>query len=84
MDYIINVGMEKEELEPVLAYPEKYKAIIEAKKLVNLFYEYAEVVYMPEDDVDTNDVVWRSWDEETEEDESAYRTYLAEDLDDED
>ena len=62
-DYIINAGMEKDDLEPVLAYPDKEGAIKEAEKLVDLFYEFAEVVYMPEDDVDTNEVVWRSWDD---------------------
>lgn len=64
-DYIINAGMEKDDLEPILAYPDKDEAIRESVKLVNLFYEFAEVVYMPETDVDTNEVVWRSWDDES-------------------
>ena len=61
--YIVNAGMEKDDLEPVLAYPDKDEAISEAVRLVNLFYGFAEVVYMPETDVDTNEVVWRSWDD---------------------
>ena len=63
-DYIINVGMEKDDLEPALAYPTKDEAIREAQKLNDLFYEFTEVVYMPEDDVDTNEVIWRSWNDE--------------------
>ena len=60
-DYIINVGMEKDDLEPAFAFPTKDEAIREAQKLFDLFYEFTEVVFMPEDDVDTNEVVWRSW-----------------------
>ena len=60
-DYIINAGMEKDDLEPALAYSTKDEAIREAQKLNDLFYEFTEVVYMPEDDVDTNEVIWRSW-----------------------
>ena len=60
--YIINVGMRKNDLQPYLAAPTEEKGIIEAKIALK-FYTYAEVVYMPEDDLDTNDVVWRSWED---------------------
>lgn len=61
--YIINVGMEKDNLQPYLAAPTEDKGIIEAKIALK-FYTYAEVVYMPEDDIDTNEVVWRSWEDD--------------------
>lgn len=60
-DYIINVGDYDDELDPHdEAFSTKEEAIEEAKKLLDT-YEFTEVVYMPEDDPDTNDVVWRSW-----------------------
>lgn len=59
-DYIINVGMKKDDLQPYLAAPSKEEGIKYAKQAL-MFYRYTEVVYMPEDDVDTNEVVWRSW-----------------------
>lgn len=60
--YIINVGMEKDNLQPYLAAPTEDKGIIEAKIALK-FYTYTEVVYMPEDDIDTNEVVWKSWED---------------------
>lgn len=63
-DYIINVGDYDDELDPYhTAYSTKEEAIREAQRLLNK-YEFTEVVYMPEDDIDTNDVVWRSWEAE--------------------
>ena len=59
-DYMINVGMEKDNLQPYLASPTKEEGIKDARRVLK-FYNYTEVVYMPEDDPDTNDVVWRSW-----------------------
>ena len=61
-DYIINVGMEKDNLQPYLASPTKTAGIKDAEQALK-FYTYTEVVYMPEDDIDTNEVVWRSWKE---------------------
>jgi hypothetical protein len=57
--YIINAGDELDDLCPLFASESKEKAIELCKS--NKFYKYLEVVYMPEDDIDTNDVVWRSW-----------------------
>jgi hypothetical protein len=61
--YIINVGMEKDNLQPYLASPTKEEGIKDARRVLK-FYRYTEVVYMPEDDIDTNEVVWRSWNDE--------------------
>lgn len=58
--YIINVGKEKDNLQPYLAAPTKQVGIKDAEQALK-FYTYTEVVYMPEDDIDINDVVWRSW-----------------------
>lgn len=58
--YIINVGMEKDNLQPYLASPTKKAGIKDAEQALK-FYAYTEVVYMPEDDLDINKVVWRSW-----------------------
>ena len=64
-DYIINVGDYDDELDPYcVAFPTKETAIKEAKKLIETkTYEFTEVVYMPVDDEDINEVVWRSWEE---------------------
>ena len=63
-DYIINVGDYDDELDPYhTAYATKETAIKRAKKLLNK-YEFTEVVYMPEEDEDINEVVWRSWSDE--------------------
>lgn len=62
-DYIINVGDRNDDLQPYLAAPSKEEGIKYAKQAL-MFYRYTEVVYMPEDDVDTNEVVWRSWNDE--------------------
>ena len=58
--YIINVGVEKDNLQPYLASPTKKAGIKDAEQALQ-FYTYTEVVYMPEHDVDINKVVWRSW-----------------------
>ena len=69
-DYIINVGYSNDELEPYdTAYSSEVEAIEEAKWLVELeAYGFTEVVYMPEDDDDINEVVWRSWDNDDDDD----------------
>ena len=60
MDYIINAGMSTDNLSPILASLTEEEGIKDAKRLQK-FYNYTEVVYMPEDDEDINEVVWRSW-----------------------
>ena len=59
--YIINAGDAKDDLYPYLACESREKAIALCKN--NKFYKYLEVVYMPEYDVDINEVVWRSWED---------------------
>lgn len=64
-DYIINVGDYDDELDPYcVAFLTREDAIEEAKKLIETkTYEFTEVVYMPVDDEDINEVVWRSWED---------------------
>ena len=58
--YIINAGDDLEDdFCPLIASESKEKAI--ELCIGNTAYKYFEVVYMPEDDPDTNAVVWRSW-----------------------
>ena len=59
-DWILNAGPGKDTLVPYCAFPTKEEAITAARNALN-FWNFTEVVYMPEDDPDTNDVVWRSW-----------------------
>ena len=59
-DWILNAGPSKDNLAPYCAFPTKAEAIKCAKNALN-FWNFTEVVYMPEADPDTNDVVWRSW-----------------------
>ena len=61
-DYILNVGQRKDDLQVYCAFPTKEDAI-EAGRVALKFYIYSEVVYSLEDDVDTNEVVWRSWED---------------------
>jgi hypothetical protein len=60
-DYIVNAGPAKDNLRPACAYKSKEDAIagaerLAAEKIPGL--KYAEVVYMPEDNDDINEVVW--------------------------
>jgi hypothetical protein len=59
-NWILNAGPSKDNLAPYCAFPTKEEAIYSARNALN-FWNFTEVVYMPEDDPDTNDVVWRSW-----------------------
>lgn len=62
--YIVNAGPAKDRLEPVCAYKTKEDAIGGAQRLAAekiSAFKFTEAVYMPEDDIDTNEVVWRSW-----------------------
>lgn len=60
-DYIINAGKSQDNCEPIKAAPDKAKAIEAAKLLLAEHrYEYTEVVFMPESDININEVVWTS------------------------
>ena len=62
--YIVNAGGSKDNLTPVCAYISKEDAIAGAQALAAEkipVLKYTEAVYMPEDNGDINEVVWRSW-----------------------
>lgn len=61
--YIIFTGPTKDDLYPVRAAATEEEAIQSARAIAllgkgNPMYRCAEAVYMPEDDNDTNEVVW--------------------------
>lgn len=63
-DYIVNAGKTKDNLYPVCAYKTKEDAIagaqrLAAEKIPGL--KYTEVVYMPENNDDINEVVWKNF-----------------------
>ena len=57
--YVVFVGESCTEEESMSAWPTEESAI-EAGKVIldSKSYKYVEVVYMPEDDIDTNEVIW--------------------------
>ena len=60
-DYIINAGKSQNDCTPLMAASTKEEAIEKAKFLVEQHtYVYAEVVFMPESDININEVVWTS------------------------
>lgn len=56
-DFIINVGQTREELRPFESAANVRDAFERAEELT-AEYKCIEVVYMPEDDDDINEVVW--------------------------
>ena len=56
-DYIINVGQTRDELNPFESAHTEPEAIERAKEL-NKEYKCVEVVYMPQDNIDVNKIVW--------------------------
>lgn len=63
-DYIVNAGPTKDDLRPCCAYRYKEDAIqgaknLEAEKIKKL--SCIEVVLMPEDNDDINEVVWKNF-----------------------
>ena len=60
-DYIINAGKSQNDCTPLMAASTKEEAIKKAKVLIEQHtYEYTEVVFMPESDININEVVWTS------------------------
>ena len=57
-DYLLFAGPAKDDLYPICAYKTKEDAIEAAKRLKAEGMECMEVAFMPEDDDDTNEVVW--------------------------
>jgi hypothetical protein len=62
-DYIVNAGKTKDNLYPACAYKYKEDAIAGAERLVaaGTSLKFVEVVYMPEDNDDINEVVWKNF-----------------------
>ena len=60
-DYIINVGQEQDNLDPHMSAHTLEEAIQKAEALCNT-YKYVEVVYMPCDNIDINEIVWSCYD----------------------
>jgi hypothetical protein len=63
-DYLLFTGKDQNSLHPACAYKHKEDAIdaakrLEAEKIAKL--KCIEVVYMPEDDIDANEVVWSNY-----------------------
>ena len=58
-DYIVNAGDSQDCCLPVESARTVEDGIAKASRYVELG-QYAEVVYMPEDDDDINEVVWHS------------------------
>lgn len=61
-DYIINVGNSRNDLDPFESAHTGAEAIERAREL-GKEYSHVEVVYMPNNDVDINEIIW-SWYEE--------------------
>ena len=57
-DYILNAGKKKDNLYPICAFKTKELAIEGRSTSPYKVYQYFEVVYMPEDNDDINEVVW--------------------------
>lgn len=58
--YIINAGQDQSNLEPVMAAETLETALRKAHDIERTQHLFAEVVYMPEDDEDINDVMYRT------------------------
>lgn len=59
--YIVFAGKSCDEESPMSAWPTEESAIEAGKAILaskSIFYKYVEVVLMPEDDIDTNEVIW--------------------------
>ena len=59
-DYIINVGQNKQDLGPYDSASTREKAIAMAENF-SKHHKMVEVVYMPEDDVDINEIIWSKY-----------------------
>jgi hypothetical protein len=55
--YVVFAGKSCGEENPMSAWPTEKSAIEAGIKLLEE-HKYAEVVFMPEDDIDTNEVIW--------------------------
>ena len=60
-DYILNVGQDRHNLDPYASAHTEYEAIELAKKLRET-WNCVEVVYMPQDNIDINEIIWSDYD----------------------
>ena len=60
-DYILNVGQDRHHLDPYASARTEYEAIELAEKLRET-WKCVEVVYMPCDNIDINDIIWSDYD----------------------
>lgn len=60
-NYILNLGSNKDDLQPEEAYPSIAMALADALRLIHDDYKLIEIVYAPEDNVDINIVVYRNF-----------------------
>ena len=61
-EYIINVGHDRFHMEPFESAHTDAEAIARAEELLKE-YKCAEVVYMPNDNIDINEIIWSWYDE---------------------
>lgn len=57
-DYILFAGHTKNDLQPIASFAEQEHAIEAGKCAAQNGFSCVEVTFMPEDDDDTNEVVW--------------------------
>ena len=60
-NYILNLGSNKNDLQPEEAYPSIAMALADALRLIHNDYNLIEIIYAPEDDMDINIVVYRNF-----------------------
>lgn len=63
-DYLVLAGPTKDDLYPCCAYKIEQDAVDAAKRLAKekiSGFKCVEAVYIPEDDKDTNEVVWSNY-----------------------
>lgn len=60
-NYILNLGSNKNDLQPEEAYPSIAIALATALKIIHDDYNLIEIIYSPEDDMDINIVVYRNF-----------------------
>ena len=59
-DFIINVGQTKDNLQPFASAYTETEAIEKAKEFLKA-WKCVEVVYMPCDNIDINEIVWKKY-----------------------
>jgi hypothetical protein len=59
-DYILNVGQTQEELTPFASAPNSEGALTKALELRKT-WKCVEIVYMPVDDDDINEIIWAEY-----------------------